>query len=216
MADEEQGTPARPGAAAIVLAAGESRRFGSQKLLMPFGDSTVLGCVIAALETAELSPIIVVVGADQAVADWVERSARRARIAHNPDPGRGMLSSVRVGVAALPPEGERFVLALGDQPALEARDIARLLGEHKRLGKGIALPVHRGKRGHPVVFAARYRQEIMALDARPGGEARTLRHLIHAHHEDVAEVDFDSDAVLRDLDTREQYQDELKRSNSAQ
>jgi len=202
---------ARPPAAAVVLAAGESRRFGAQKLLMPFGGSTVLGCVITALDAAGLRPTIIVVGADAAVAEWVAREARSARIARNPDASRGMLSSVRVGVAALPDQVERFVIALGDQPTLRAEGIAHLLREQLRLGKGIALPTYGGKRGHPVVFAARYREPIMALAACPAGDARTLRDLIHAHHDDVAEVASDSDAVLRDVDTRDEYQDELRR-----
>jgi len=205
---------ARPPAAAVVLAAGESRRFGAQKLLMPFGNSTVLGCVITALETAGLCPIIIVVGADAAVAEWVARKARRTRVARNPDPSRGMLSSIRVGVAALPEQVDRFLIALGDQPTLRREDITHLLSEQLRLGKGIALPTYGGKRGHPVVFAAHYREPIMALDACPARDSRTLRDLIHAHRDDVAEVASDSDAVLRDLDTRDEYQNELCRSAS--
>jgi len=73
------------------------------------------------------------------------------------------------------------------------------------ISKGIAIPTYRGKRGHPVVFRSRYRDEILLLD-----DSQTLRDIIHSHPEDIAEVEAASDAVLRDIDTREQYRDERR------
>ena len=196
--------PAEP-FAAVVLAAGESRRFGSQKLLMPFRGSTILGCTIAALAQAGLDPIIVVAGGDgESIARALQGTP--ATVVCNPDPARGMLSSVQTGMAALPPGPRHFLIALGDQPGIRSEDILHLLREHRRLGKGITIPTHRGKRGHPVLLHHNYRGEVLALDDR-----QTLRHLIHAHPDDIAEVEFASDSLVCDIDTREQYEHELRR-----
>jgi len=195
---------------AVVLAAGEARRFGSPKLLMPFGHSTVLGSVIGALTAAEIAPIIVVTGPDAAAIEATLRG-EPVQVVRNPDPARGMVSSIRVGVEALPDTLNRFVIALGDQPRIRTQDISRLLQAHRSSGKGIALPTFRGKRGHPVLFDSSYRLAILAL-----GDDQTLRDLIHAHRDDCVEVDCDSDAYVRDIDTQEQYRDESRRSHADQ
>jgi molybdenum cofactor cytidylyltransferase len=196
------------GAAAIVLAAGEARRFGGPKLLMPFGDSTVIGCVVSELAHAGADPIIVVVGADRAQLEAALASAR-VQFVENADPARGMLSSVQIGVAAVPEDAGRFAIALADQPRLRAEDVTHLIGEMDRTGKGIARPIHAGKRGHPVMFASRYRGEILALPPEA-----TLRDVIHRHSDDIVEVEFASDACVRDIDTQEQYQDERRRAEA--
>jgi molybdenum cofactor cytidylyltransferase len=193
-----------------VLAAGEARRFGSPKLLMPFGNSTVLGSVISALAAADIAPIVVVTGPGAPAIETALKGAA-VQVVRNPDPARGMVSSVRVGVEALPDSLKRFMIALGDQPRIRPEDISRLLRAHRGSGKGIALPTYQGKRGHPVLFHSRFRQAILAL-----ADDQTLRDLIHAHHGDCVEVECDSDAYVRDIDTQEQYQDESRRSRADQ
>ena len=188
----------------MVLAAGEARRFGTQKLGMPFGESTVIGSVVAALEGAGVAPVIVVVGPDDGVSAALRGTS--AHFVRNPDPARGMLSSLQVGVSALPEHVDRFLLALGDQPRLTAAGLTRLLRAHAKSGKGLARPTYRGKRGHPVVFAGRYRQAILDLT-----QGQTLRDVIHAHLDDCIEVECASDAFVRDIDTREEYEEEVKR-----
>ncbi len=191
--------------AAVVLAAGEARRFGGPKLLERFGSSTVIGCVVWALRDAGADPIVVVVPVDRGGVDRA-LAGHSVRLIQNPDPARGMLSSVQTGVASLPEEAERFLIALADQPRVGAEHIRRLLHEHEASGRGIAIPTHLGKRGHPVVFDRRYRDEILDMDT-----SRTLRDLTHAHANDIVEVEFSSDAVVRDIDTESDYQDELRR-----
>jgi len=195
-----------PREAALVRAAGEARRFGGPKLVMPFGASTIIECVISALAGAGAAPIVVVAGpGSEEVAAALE--GHDVQVAINPDPAAGMASSVKVGVAALPEHSQRFVIALGDQPRIRGEDISRLLDEQQSPGNGIAIPTHGGKRGHPVAVECRHRAEILAL-----GEDQTLRDVVHAHPDDIVEVEFPSDAFVRDIDTREQYEDELRRS----
>lgn len=209
-ATDGAGRSSRPDDAcgAVVLAAGEARRFGSPKLLMPFGDCTVIGSVVAGLVAAGIAPVVVVTGAD-AAAIAASLAATCTQVVLNPDPARGMVSSVRVGVAALPDALNRFLIALGDQPRIGAEVISHLLRKHRDSGKGIALPTYRGQRGHPVVFRCNYRDAILALS-----DHQTLRDLVHAHLYDCVEVECDSEAFVRDIDTREQYEDELRRSQA--
>jgi molybdenum cofactor cytidylyltransferase len=192
---------------AVVLAAGEAQRFGAPKLLMAFGESTVLGCVVSALREAAISPIIVVAGGHgEEVAQTLLGSG--ARVLSNPVPERGMVSSIRVGMEALPADLDRFLIALGDQPRVSAEAIRHLLRAHRASRKGVAIPVYRGKRGHPAVFAGCYRAEILAL-----GDDQTLRDVIHAHGDDLVEVECASDAVIHDIDTRDEYEEQLRRQS---
>lgn len=190
---------------AVVLAAGEARRFGAPKLLMPFGDSTVVGSVVAALTLAGAAPIVVVAGA-KAVELTELLAGSGARVVNNPNPGRGMVSSIQIGVEALPQSLACFLIALGDQPRIQPKGIAHLVHQYATNGAGIALPTYGGKRGHPILFGSAYRAEILGLDGN-----NTLRSIIEAHREDILEVDMDSDAYLCDIDTREEYEDELRR-----
>jgi molybdenum cofactor cytidylyltransferase len=190
---------------AVVLAAGESRRLAPQKLLLPFGEATVIGSVVGALEEAGLTPIVVVAG-EQETEIREALHGRQAQVVRNPEVARGMLSSLRVGLKALTEEVGRFVIALGDQPRLRGKHVRWLLDEQARRGKGIAIACYGGKRGHPVAFAARYREGILAV-----GDDQTLRDLIHGNMSEVAEVECDSDAVICDVDTREDYEAELQR-----
>jgi len=193
-------------AAGIVLAAGAASRFGAPKLALPFGGSTVIGSVVSALSEAGVAPVVVVVGEHSAEVE-AALSGSDVTIAVNDDPGRGMLSSIQVGLGALPERTERFVLALGDQPRVRAADIVHLLQTQRDSGRGIVLPTYGGKRGHPVLFDARYRREILALPAD-----RTLREVVHGHADDLLDVELTSDAVVRDIDTQEDYRDELRRA----
>ena len=188
-----------------MLAAGVARRFGGPKLLMPFGASTVLGSVVGALVAANVAPIIVVAGAGATdIAASLKDEA--VQVIRNPNPARGMVSSVRVGVVALPSSVSRFLIALGDQPRIGPEGLSRLLREHGRSKKGMAIPTHEGRRGHPVVFDAGYRMAILALD-----DGQSLRDLIQDHRDDCVEVESGSDACLCDIDTREEYEDQRRR-----
>jgi molybdenum cofactor cytidylyltransferase len=195
---------------AVVLAAGEARRFGCPKLLMPFGDSTVLGSAVGTLACAGVTPIVVVVGANAAAVSEALSALRQAQdavqIVCNSNPDAGMISSVRVGAEALASSLDRFLIALGDQPRIRPEGVSHLIAEHVATGMGIAIPTYQGRRGHPVVFDISYRREILALT-----HEQTLRDLIEAHRDEVVEVGCDSDAYVRDIDTREDYERELTR-----
>ncbi len=188
---------------AIVLAAGESRRMGSQKLLLPFGGKTLIAHVVDELLHSNIGAVYVVVGHEGSrIAD--ELSLRRVTIVTNPDYKLGMLSSVRCGLQVLPQWCEKVLVALGDQPAITSELVSHMVQSFSTTHKGILVPVYRGKRGHPVILSMQYRDEIMSSFDDTG-----LRGLLHAHADDIFELNVSSPAVLSDIDSPEDYRREL-------
>ena len=184
---------------AVVLAAGESRRMGTQKLLLPFGETTVVGAVVGTALASRLDRVLVVLGADK---DAVRHELEPLGIdfAVNEDFAKGMLSSVQAGFAALPPDAEAAVVMLGDQPFLPARVVDAVVEAFRRSGKGIVVPAFQGRRGHPVLIGLKYRAEVIRLDPADG-----LRRLMRAHPEDIFEAEVDDANILRDMDVPEDY-----------
>ena len=185
---------------AIVLAAGRSLRMGTAKLLLPFAGSTVIARVVDAFLGAAVDRVTVVVRPE----DQQLRGAlgdRPVIFAENPDATSDMLSSVRCGLRALPAAATTILVSPGDQPALESDLIRHMLAHHHLSGRNITVPVHAGRRGHPLIFAARFREEILtALDGVG------LRGLLEAHADEVAEWPTPDAAVGEDLDTPDDYQ----------
>jgi molybdenum cofactor cytidylyltransferase len=189
---------------AIVLAAGESRRMGAPKLLLPFSGKTVIEAVLDSVKASPVKGISLVVGAGAAP---IEEKARPygALVAMNPDFRSGMLSSVQCGFRQLPLEAEAALVFLADQPAIKPYVAEALIKAFRRTGRGIIIPVFDRRRGHPVLISARYRKEIGSLDPEVG-----LRQLLDRHPQDILEEPVDDPAILRDLDTPEDYVRETK------
>lgn len=184
---------------AIVPAAGHSRRMGTPKLLLPLAGTTVIGCVVDALLGAAIDQVLVVVRPD----DSRLRTAlaeRRVEFVANPDPDADMLSSVRCGLLALPAECETVLIAPGDQPSLSAAPVRDLIAAYRASERSILVPTHAGRRGHPLLFSTRYRDEILSQFDGVG-----LRGLLLAHPEEVLEWPTAEPAVLEDLDDPDDY-----------
>jgi len=184
---------------AVVLAAGESRRMGTQKLLLPFGGTTVVAAVVRTAQASRAGGTLVVLGADRD-AVRLELEPRGVEFALNRDFPLGMLSSVQAGFKALPAGAEAAVVMLGDQPFLPSRVVDTVIKAYEEGGKGIVIPVFQGRRGHPVLIDLKYRDEVLALDPAEG-----LRRLLRAHPDDILEVEAGDANILRDLDTPEDY-----------
>ena len=200
-----------PTICAVILAAGQSRRMGAQKLLLPFDGRTVIGRIAGEILRSPVARTFVVVGADGArvaAALETERVSRKEAFSFitNPAPEGDMLSSVRCGLRALPPECEAILVALGDQPSITAELVTRIVHAFGASGHGIVVPVYAGKRGHPILFSARYSEEVLIRHDDLG-----LRGLLRAHPEDVLELPADSASVLSDMDYPQDYLRELGR-----
>ncbi len=189
----------------MVLAAGRSRRMGAQKLLLPLGDRPAIARIVDEVLSGPVDRVFVIVGPD---GDRITEAlaGRRVEFVTNPDPEAEMLSSVRCGLRAMPEDCEAVLVVLGDQPGVTADVIASLVQAFHASGRGIATPTHNGRRGHPLMFAMRYRDEILNNYEDIG-----LRGLLHAHPEDVCEVEFPAPNVIDDMDLPEDYERETKR-----
>ncbi len=191
---------------AIVPAAGQSRRMGVHKQLLPFGGTTVIGHIVDALCRSRIDEVCVVAGHQ---ADLIRQAleGQAVRIVVNPDYERtDMLTSIRCGLAAMPAMCRAVLVALGDQPAITAELIDAMIDCFSTCGQGIVVPVHADRRGHPLLLDGRYRDEILT-----GYDQVGLRGLLAAHADDVFELPVSNPAVLSDMNNREDYQRELDR-----
>lgn len=189
---------------AVVLAAGESRRMGTQKLLLPFGDTTIVGAVVRTAAASRVDRTMVVLGADrEAVRKELSPSGKvpgDLAFAVNEDYRLGMLTSVQAGLRALPAAARAAVIMLGDQPFLPSGVVDAVVAAYQAAGRGLVIPTFQGRRGHPVLIDLEYRDEVLGLDPSAG-----LRALMRTHAGDILEVDVADPNILRDLDTPEDY-----------
>lgn len=191
---------------AIVVAAGLSTRMGTPKQLLPFGQHTVIEQIASVLLRCPLDDVVVVTGHAREAVE-ARLAAWNVRSIFNPDyQTHEVLSSVQAGLAALDPSARGALVVLGDQPQLEADVVCRLLEAYESVSGGLVIPSYRMRRGHPIVIDRAYWNEILSLDA-----GKTLRHVINAHASEIHYVVVETDSVLRDMDTPEEYQSELQR-----
>jgi len=183
---------------AVVLAAGESRRMGCNKLLLPYAGTSVIRHIVKTIQNAGVGRILIVCGhkPDEIIN---ELHGCDVVFTNNAQYKNGMLSSVRCGLMSLPEECEAVLLALGDHPTVNANVIRQLLAA-MRDGAKIAVPKFGERRGHPLLFSKAYRDEILT-DYDDCG----LRGLLQAHSGDICEVQCDDESVALDMDTPEDY-----------
>ncbi|HEX6440652.1 MAG TPA: molybdopterin-binding/glycosyltransferase family 2 protein [Stellaceae bacterium] len=195
-AGPERKVPAGPRIAALLLAAGQSRRMGSNKLLEEIDGRPMIARTAQRLLASRARPIVAVLGNQAEAVDAALGKLPVERV-QNPAYAEGLSTSLKRGLAALPPEIDGVVVCLGDMPLIAGRDIDRLIAAFNPLeGRAIVVPTRRGKRGNPVLWAKRFFPEIAELAGDVGA-----KHLIGEHAELVCEVEMDTDSVLVDIDT---------------
>jgi molybdenum cofactor cytidylyltransferase len=183
----------------IILAAGESKRMGSPKMLMALNGSTILENVIQHVAGSDSDGILVVLGAY--LKDISAVVSRYSVLQCNNENFReGMLSSVKCGFRNLPDDTDAVLVFQGDQPFISAGTINSLIEAYRQSEKGIVLPVYKGKRGHPLLLDIKYRGEVEALDPDEG-----LRGITRLHSDEILEVESEESGILRDIDTLEDY-----------
>ena len=202
---------------AIILAAGESRRMGQPKQLLPFGDKTMLECVIDAFRTPSVDEIRVVLGYKaEEIAKTIQSQAEAAFLMGEPMPPitfitnaryqRGMFTSMQAGLRELPKKTKIVMLAVCDQPRLKRETVETLIEKFESERHKILIPSYNGRQGHPPLLRAEYVKAILAMD-----ESLTLKHFYGEHADDIARLVVEDEGVLIDIDDRETYERELKK-----
>ena len=174
------------------------------KMLLPYGDRSIIEKVIDNVIVAGIGEIILVVGSGK---DEILKLTCKLPVTgcYNSDYRKGMFSSVKCGFSNMEANADAVLLVLGDQPSVGPDVIKKLVEAYRESGKGIVMPVFKNKKGHPVIIDSGYREQIIGMD-----ESETLRTLIHKHPDDVYEVIVSTDTVIKDIDTQEDYMNELK------
>ncbi|MDB5655342.1 MAG: 4-diphosphocytidyl-2C-methyl-D-erythritol kinase [Tardiphaga sp.] len=183
--------------AAIILAAGRSTRMGGPNKLLAELNGKPLVRIVAEQAVASKAISVTVVTGHQAAEVEKALAGLKVKFVRNPDFAAGLASSVKAGIAALPADADGAVVCLGDMPLIDARLIDRLIEAFApERGNLIAVPVHEGRRGNPVLWSRRFFGELMTLDGDIGA-----RHLIMKHGEAVAEVPVEGNGAFLDIDT---------------
>jgi 4-nitrophenyl phosphatase len=184
---------------AIVLAAGESQRFGQPKQLLPVGNKTMIQHVVDVVLYSPVQQVIVVLGCRAAE---IEASVadRPVQVVVNQEWKSGLSSSVQAGLSAVEPEVSAAIFILADQPGVTAEVIAKLVERYRENRAPIVVPTHQGRRGNPVLFNRSLFAELLQVKGDQGG-----RQLITEHAGRVEEVEVGTEAIFTDIDTADDY-----------
>jgi molybdenum cofactor cytidylyltransferase len=185
--------------AVIVLAAGRSTRMGSiNKMLAEIGGKPLVRIAAEQALASRAKPVIVVTGHERAQVE-AALAGLPVRFTHNAAYADGLGTSLKAGIAVVPPDADGAIVCLGDMPQVDHALIDKLIAafdpERSAL---IVIPSIDGRRGNPVVWARRFFNELMSINGDIGA-----RHLIGSYAEAVVEVPLAGDAALTDVDTPE-------------
>lgn len=179
----------------LLLTAGQSRRFGSNKLLHPMVDGRPMVVVAAQHLCAALPASIAVVDPGMPeVTDQLEQMGMQIVFNHNAQAGIG--SSIACGVRASQ-QAAGWIIALGDMPYIKEQTIQQLVSQLNHQASIVA-PVYQQQRGHPVGFHQKYRDELQQLNADIGA-----RSIIAKHGSDLQLIETDDHGVIADIDRTE-------------
>lgn len=200
---------------------------GKPKLLLPFGEKTIIEAVVSNAVQSKADKILVVLGSDaekieekikssflekslskKKTSSFLEKSFQalgKLEMSVNPNFRQGMLSSIQWGFGILPEDARAALVMLGDQPLIPGLVIDKIIYAYNQSGKGIVIPVYNKKRGHPILVDIKYRDEVKRINPE-----LSLRVFVHNHAEDILEVEVDTPGILKDIDTVEDYNREIR------
>lgn len=186
---------------AIVLAAGLSTRMGAPKMLLPWGNSTVVRRISEMLCQTDVSEVVVVSGMYYSEIA-AELGDLQVQVVYNPDYQNGeMLSSFQAGIQFIRELSvDAVLLVLGDQPQIELKTIHEIINNYQEQEISLIVPSYQNKRGHPWLVEGKYFQEI--LNMLPG---ETLRTFLNKHENEIHYLIINSPTIIQDMDTPEDY-----------
>lgn len=172
---------------------------GRAKLLLDWGGRPVIRCAVEQVKAGGVNDVVVVVG-NEGEAIRGALSGLTVRLVQNPRPEAGQASSIASGVLTLSPATEAALIVLGDQPALPAEVIPKLVVTFQETGKAIVAPLYQGVQANPVLFGAAVFPELRELTGDRGARA-----VVDKDRARVAFVSFNL-PMPPDLDTVEEYE----------
>lgn len=188
---------------AIVPAAGMSTRMGRNKLLLTFNGQSLIARAVDTLLASQVDQVILVLG-HEAEKVKAELRGKPVVFVENPNYREGLSTSIRAGLGAMPSEAEAVMIYLADQPLLEPADVdllVRAFAEAKANHKSFVVPFFRGQRGNPVVLDSLFREAILDVVGDVG-----CRRVIKRNPDRVLTVEMETDHVVRDVDTLQDYE----------
>lgn len=182
--------------AGLICAAGSSRRMGQDKRLLRCGNHTVLETTARCLQLGGITPIIVVLESNSPCQTLP--ALKGTILVTNPLPERGMLSSIREGLLAIPEEAEAVAILPGDHPFVPPKAVKELVTTFNKNQPQLMVPRYAGKRGHPLFIARALFSEALACEDQYG-----LRQLLQRRKADLMEINLDYPDADHDLDIPE-------------
>ena len=190
---------------AILLAAGESRRMGQLKALLPWQGTSLLAHQVGALCEAGVDRVIVVLGHRAEELKPIVQGLPAVTCVVNPDYLKGKTTSIKAGVKALRRDDLHSMLILNvDQPRT-ADTVRHLLHQHWASSALMTIPTYQGKGGHPIILEASLIDELLSIQEETLG----LKAVTQRHQDCMQRVEVEDPEVLRDLNTPDQYQEAL-------
>ncbi|MHC1741041.1 MAG: NTP transferase domain-containing protein [Anaerolineaceae bacterium] len=192
------------GVAGVILAAGESSRFGQPKQLLTFRGKTFIENVIETALNTRVSPIIVILGANsQEILEIIEKYKNRVVIVENPDWQSGQSSSIRIALSAINGKCEAVLFLLVDQPQVSSELIDSLVNHFADFHDQILAPFFGEKRGNPVLFDNTCFSDLKRLTGNQGGRVLFQNH-------NLSKFDWQDGSILLDVDQPEDYLELVK------
>ena len=186
--------------APVILAAGNSKRMGYPKALLPLGDEIFLTRILRILREVGLARPRLILGRDAELIK-AHMGDYPADIHINPDPDRGQLSSIQLGMSGLPEKFEAVMLWPVDQPAVSVETTRRLTELFVTKDCRVAVPLRDGKRGHPAIFHRTLFHEFMDAPMEKGAKG-----IISRYESETCFLPTDESAAFTDIDTPSDYQ----------
>jgi molybdenum cofactor cytidylyltransferase len=185
--------------AAVILSGGASRRMGSPKALLPYQGRPFLEHLLDVAKHPSIGVRRVVLGPDaQTISAQVSLSTEEVVI--NDDWERGQLSSIQAAIRSLPASTDGFLLLPVDHPLISASLVDELIDVFEKTHSAVVLPLYQGRRGHPVIFAARLYEELLNAPEDKGARA-----VVWAHAEEVSEVPTNEEGCVLNLNDPEAF-----------
>ena len=195
--------------AAIILAAGKSTRMGAPKMLLPWGQSSVIETVVQHVLDMELTPVVIVTGANQApIEEKLAPFSGRVQVIHNGQYDRlEMFFSIKLGIRQVADYCDAAMLFLGDQPHISPQTVVDLIALFTNRNASIVIPSYNMRRGHPILLHQRYFYEILGMP-----DDASLKTFLANNEREIQYLLIDDDSILEDMDSPEEYQ-QLKKKH---